>query len=118
MRPLRNREDLISLVAQHAPSAACAKAINENRATVLGGFNPVEGLPSYVVHVRSFHGREWIIAVLVDEGEQRYRVRYLDQVPWELWIGNVEYKRPLIDGDDHAREKMQCKVRRDTNPKT
>lgn len=117
MRPLRSREDLISLVAQHAPSAACARALSENRATVLGGFTPIEGLPSYVVYVRSFHGREWIIAVLADEGEQRYKIRNLDRIPWEHWIGSPEGTRPLIDGDRNAQERLKWH-RRNTSQNT
>lgn len=99
MKPLRTKNDLTALVAQHAPSTACARAIFENRAQVLGGFAPVEGLPSYVVHVRSYYGKDWFIAVLVDEAALRHRIRYLDDVPWELYIGKMNGKRPLIDGD-------------------
>lgn len=99
MKPLRTKNDLIALVAQHAPSNACARALSENRATVLGGFAPIEGLPSYVVHVRSYHGKDWFIAVLVDEPSLRHRIRYLEVVPWEMYIGKMNGKRPLIDGD-------------------
>lgn len=102
MKPLRSREDLLALVAHNAPSDACARAIQEDRATVLGGFNPVEGFPSYVVCVRSKHGREWIIAILVNEPDHKYHVRYLDSVPWEVYIGVKGGGRPLIDGDKNG----------------
>lgn len=110
MKPLRTRNDLTALVAQHAPSNACAKAISENRATVLGGFAPIEGLPGYIVHVCSFYKRKWIIAVLVDEAADRFRIRYLDEVPWSLWIGEIGGKRPLIDGD-HPTESAYKRMR-------
>lgn len=116
MRPLRSRSDLTALVAQHAPSKACARAIFENRATVLGGFNPAGGLPCFIVRVTSKHERTWLIAVDVDEPHHRYKIRYIDDVPWESWDGRFNGKR-LIDGDkplscSYERMKARKKCRR------
>jgi hypothetical protein len=113
MRPLRTRDDLIRLVAQHAPSRACATAVFDNRALVLGGFTAPECLPCYVVQVRSQHGREWLIAVEIDDAG-RQRVKYLDAVPWLYWDGRSDGRRPLIDGDsptEGAYQRMKARRR-------
>lgn len=112
MKPIRTRTDLFALAAQHAPSKACVRAISENRAQVLGGFTPVEGLPTLIVRVQSKHGREWLISVDVNEAERRYEYRYLEAVPWACWDGQSTGKRPLIDGDvpiEAAFQRMQAK---------
>lgn len=100
MRPLRTRDDLIRLVAQHAPSRACATAVIKNRATVLGGFTAPACLPCYIVRVRSDNGREWLIACEVDEDAGRHRIRRIDSVPWLHWDGRSDGTRHLIDGDN------------------
>ncbi len=104
MKPLRYRDDLIAMVARHVPSRACATALREDRATVLGGFTPAGRFPSYFVKVRSKHGREWLACVECDEDARKYTVSFPEdqQVPWESWQGEREGKRPLIDGDDPA----------------
>lgn len=98
MRPISTRADILAVAAQAAPSKACATAISENRATVLGGFTPAGGLPCFVVVVISKFGRQWILAVEVDEAAHRYRPKVLDAVPWIAWDGRIGGKR-LIDGD-------------------
>jgi hypothetical protein len=116
MKPIRSRTDLLALVAQHAPSKACARAISENRAHVLGGFTPVEGLPCFIVRVTSKHERTWIIAVDVDEPHHRYRFRFIDEIPWNNWDGTSGGER-LIDGDlpvAYAYERMQARRKRGT----
>lgn len=100
MRPIYSREELTDVVARHAPTKACATAMRENRATVLGGFKSPECLPCWIVRVKAKYGREWIIAVECDEQARRYSVKILDAVPWEHWIGSTSGRRPLIDGDD------------------
>lgn len=111
MRPLRTRTDLLAIAAQHAPSKACATAIHENRATVLGGFTPAGGLPTFIVRVVSRRGREWLIGIEVDEAAYRYRIRYIEDVPWAFWDGQIGGRR-LIDGDvpnNAAFERMKAR---------
>jgi hypothetical protein len=48
--------------------------------------------------VVSKHGREWLIGIEINEAAYKYRVVYLDAVPWESWDGRMSGKR-LIDGD-------------------
>jgi hypothetical protein len=113
-RPLQTRSDLIALVARHAPSKACARAISEGRATVLGGFAAPKHLPCFIVRVTSKHDREWLIAVDVDEAAYRFRVRSVEAVPWQHWDGRSDGKRPLIDGDrprEMAYERMKARRR-------
>lgn len=98
-RPLRSRADLLELVAQHPPTKACATALGERRSTVLGGFTPTEGLPCWIILVKSWRGREWIIAVECDEAKFEFNVKYLDAVPWKCWAGKIGGRNPLIDGD-------------------
>jgi hypothetical protein len=99
MKPLRSKDDLTALAARHAPTKACASAMKENRAVVLGGFTAPGTLPCYIVRVTSRHGRVWDICVECDEQARSYRVRVLDQVPWQHWAGRSDGKHPLIDGD-------------------
>jgi hypothetical protein len=113
MKPLRTRDDLLRLVAQHAPSRACATAVFDNRALVLGGFTAPECFPCYIVRVRSKHGREWFIACDVDEDTGRHQIRHIEAVPWRYWVGRSDGRRPLIDGDDPIRSSYQrMKARR------
>jgi hypothetical protein len=74
--------------------------MRDRRSTVLGGFTPAEGFPSWIVEVVSVHGRRWIIAVECDEAKFEFHIKYLEAVPWECWAGTAGGSRPLIDGDN------------------
>jgi hypothetical protein len=96
------REDLTDVAARHAPTNACATAMRQQRAVVLGGFATPGTLPCWIVRVDSKRGKQWFIAVDCDEANVKYGVRYLesDEVPWEDWIGKSTGRRILIDGDE------------------
>lgn len=118
-RPLHTRNDLIDLVAPHAPTQACSRAIREGRSTVLGGFTPPEGLPYWLVAVTSRFGRQWLIAVVCDENENRFRIEYPSAVRWDHWDGRSD-GRDLRDGDNPTwyalqRAKAKRNVRRTPN---
>lgn len=109
MKPIHTRDQLLALVARNAPTTACGRAIREQGATVLGGFNPVESLPGWVVQVN-----RWTIAILCDEQAQVYKVRYLDAIPWQNWLGRIGGRDPLRDGDKpylSALKRMQARNR-------
>ena len=116
-RPLRTRDELLELVAQHAPTKACATAMREDRAIVLGGFNPVEDFPGWVVRITSRRDREWIVAVECDEVAYKFKVLHLTTVPWANWAGRSTGLNPLIDGDSpnqsafmRMKARMKCSV--------
>jgi hypothetical protein len=72
--------------------------MDEDRATVLGGFTPVEGLPYWLVQVRSRHGRVWLIGITCDDHNNRFGVIYPERIDWENWDGRTG-GRSLRDGD-------------------
>lgn len=122
MKPFNARTDIFALAARHAPSKACVTAISENRATLLGGFTPAGGLPRFIVSVTSKRGKQWNIAIIVDEEANRYRIEWPETVPWASWDGRINGKR-LIDGDEpteSAFKRMQERRRhgRDTEATT
>lgn len=115
MKPIRSRDELTALVARHAPTNACASAMREKRAVVLGGFAAPGTFPCWIVRVESKRGTIWYVAVDVDEENYRMRIRYLGSVPWQNWIGSSTGSRPLIDGDEPAKYaflRMQAKRRK------
>lgn len=86
--------------------------MREDRATVLGGFNPVEDFPGWIVSITSMRGREWIMAVECDEKNYKYVVKHLSVVPWANWKGRSTGLNPLIDGDSprlSAFERMKAR---------
>jgi len=99
-RPLHNRSDLIASLV--APTRACARAISEGRAEVLGGFTPPGGLPCYIVRVEGRHGSEWLLGLEVDEESRTFHPRRFESVPWASWDGRAT-GRSLKDGDDPQR---------------
>lgn len=98
MKPIRNRDELIALIAENAPTKACVRAIKEDGATVCGGFKSPAGLNGWIVQIKAKHGSQWIIAVYCDETAHRYSIRRLKRVPWLRWLGQSTGRR-LIDGD-------------------
>lgn len=101
MKPLRRRQDIIDLAFLNAPTNACAAAMQSTlcKTILLGSFTAVEGLPGWVVEVTSLFNRSWRIAVLSDEINRRYTIRYLDTIPWATWDGDWAGRNPLRDGD-------------------
>ena len=60
--------------------------MREDRAIVLGGFNPVEDFPGWVVRITSRRDREWIVAVeLPEDGLQGWAADTLGEAAaWAL----------------------------------
>lgn len=105
MNPTRfqSRSDLCLYAAKHVPLRSCARAINEGRVELLGGFSSIPPLsdPGFLLKVTSRHGREWIIAISIDEIKHRYKVWIAGpEIPWWYWMGCVDGpRRPAYDGD-------------------
>ena len=79
----------------------------------LGSFTAVEGFPGWVVHVTSPHGREWLIAVLIDEVARTQKIRYIETVPWAEWAGTSNGTNRLRDGEVPKRaafERMKARA--------
>jgi len=98
-KPLRSRDDLLALVTPHAPSAACKRAILEDRILVLGSFIAPGGFPQLVVSVTSYHGRTWFIGLEIDEEEYEFRILYPKSITWSQWTGGRYRKNEAYDGD-------------------
>lgn len=95
MRPIRHRNDLIDMAIRNAPTKAVAR-LGQQGATVLGGFNPVESLPGWIVRIG---GR--LVGIEIDDARKKYRIVYLTDVPWKNWLGKKGGTNPLVDGDQH-----------------
>ena len=99
--PLRTRTDLLRLLRPYAISAACGRAMDEDRVTVLGSFAVPGGFPRYMVRVISKSRREWLLALVVDDVDYQYRVaQNLIKIPWSQWQGDPDRRHPLLDGDE------------------
>lgn len=114
MKPLRTRNDLIELAQRHAPTKACERTMRMYGATVLGGFTFAGGNQGWIVTVSD----KWNIAIICHETARKYSIDYLDDVPWTGWLGRINGKRPLVDGDCpalcslqrlRARSKERCR---------
>lgn len=107
MKLIRTREDLLEMAARCAPTTAIGVRIRTNGATVLGGFNPVERFPGWIVR-SGFR----LIGIELDECNRRYRICYPATVPWANWRGQSDGKWPLVDGDrpiESALERMKAR---------
>lgn len=88
-RHIRDRADLITLVAKEALAPACRRACTTGKVEVLGGFGaiPPSLLPGWILQITAKHGTVFLIAVVPDATRLRYRVRSVEEVPWHLWVG-------------------------------
>ena len=98
-RPLNRKTDLVAIAREYAPTKACARAIDEGRAIVLGGFNYPGGFPRWIVRVTSRHDKTWYIAILADEECTRFRIEYPTLIFWRHWAGVIGRNHPVYDGD-------------------
>lgn len=91
MTRIETREDLLEYAAEHAPAKACARAIREGRASVLGGYRGIQprGLDGWVIRVDSRHGRTWFVGVLEDRERHRLLVDRLDHYANAVYVGRL-----------------------------
>lgn len=114
-KPLRTRDDLLALVKAYAPTKACASAIEDGRAIVVGGFRDENVFPGYVVQVRSRHNRVWTVHLPISESTMMILTpRWRWTIDWKDWDGVFGGKRPLIDGDQHKPEWKELYAQRPT----
>lgn len=103
MRLLRTRNDLLSLISPHAPTSACARAISEGRAIVLGGFNSPQGFYFLAEVPRAGHQTPRIFKALYNESKGDYKVSVEHDnrgIAWHEWAGReTNPVFDLIDGD-------------------
>ena len=74
--------------------------MREGLITTHGGFTSSEGLPGWIVEIKSKRDRRWLIAIWCDEKTYQFYVEYLNAIPWAMWQGDSNGERPLIDGDN------------------
>ena len=92
MERIRDRADIIALVARSAASPACRRACLTGKVEVLGGFSelPPSDKPGWILQITAKHGTVFLIGVIPNDLQHRYQVWTLEEVPWHLWVG-----RPL-----------------------
>ena len=94
---IRDRKELIDFLQETLIRSPLRALLNKNE--LLGGFDPMlESEPGWIVLVTSETGKEWLIGVLPGPG-RKFKIRYLDKIPWENWVGNLPY-RELFRGDN------------------
>lgn len=103
----QNRSDLIHQISDGIPSHMCREAILTGTVQVLGGFNkiPPSICPGWIIVITSKRGTIWTAALLFDEYRHKYRVMFVDEVPWEEWAGNMDRcltppQYNIYDGDN------------------
>jgi len=101
-----SRTALLEEAIRLSPTRGCRRAIQDDRADVLGGFRtiPPFGLPGWILRVRSRHGRTWLLAVMVDEVKHVYTASFVDEVPWLEWVGRTDRKGWSPYDGDHPKE--------------
>ena len=106
MKPFQTRTDIIQYARAHINSRACEQAFG-HEVELLGGFDPVvpSKFPGWIMRVVSRFGRTWHIAVTIDDhAPPRYRVWFVDEVPWATWRGKIRTPpSPIYDGDHPKR---------------
>lgn len=96
---ITSRTGLIGLFTEKAIDPACKRALQGGgTVTLWGGFDrlPPTGLAGWVAHVRSEHGREWILALVADDVGHRYLCNKITAIPWQYWAGhyNEDFWKP------------------------
>ena len=94
---IRNRNDLIEYVINHAPYKAIERALLEGEVENYGAFSTIVAereTSGWKIRVKSKTGKEWILIVLADGV-----VAVIDLVMWENWIGDHRLDNILYAGD-------------------
>jgi hypothetical protein len=95
---IRDRSDLIALVAKRAPVVSCRRACLTDRVENLGAFLFYGTRGGWVVRVHTT--RDHYVSVV--PGRCGVQVGVLEQVPWEVWIG--DQGEQILYRGDHPEE--------------
>ena len=99
---LLDRTGLIDLVARKTNIPAVKRACLTGKVEVLGGFDPLDDEPGWVVRITAKHGTKYLIAVVPRPPTQEYSVYTLDEVPWHTWVGTrISRERYSVYAGDH-----------------
>ena len=96
---IRNRNDLIKYVTDHAPYRAVERALLEGQVENYGGFVHIlfrKGLLGWVVKVTSKTGKIWLLAIPVANRP----IGVINKVFWQYWIGDISSNNNLYTGDN------------------
>ena len=95
---IRNRNDLIKYVVDHAPYKAIERALLEGEVENYGAFEEIlaTDFPGWIIKVKSKSGREWFLTISPKTEE----VIVIKEVPWNGWMGNHRPENPLYAGDN------------------
>ena len=90
---LTTRNALLQFVVESTDLSALRRAIHLGEVAFYGGFIkvPPGESPGWIFRIKSEWGRVWHVAILADDSVRRYRLRYLEQVPWRYW----DVKQPI-----------------------
>lgn len=97
---IRTRNDLIYWLMNHAPRRAIARAMEEGKIEVCGGFSRIPCTPcrdGWIIRITSIFNKTWIIAVKPQLWEG-YRAYIIPKIPWEYYIGDKSDNK-LYKGD-------------------
>ncbi len=110
MKTWLNKTQLLNWLDDHAPTKSVQRALVSGLpVTILGGFRPLpnSNSPGWIVLVNSKSGREYYIAIAVNNFRDP-RAYLIDYIDWASYCGDKS-KHPLYRGDipEYAEEHKQ-----------
>jgi len=105
MKTWLNKNQLLAWLDNHAPTKSVQRALVSGLpVTILGGFKPLpdSNSPGWIIVVNSKTGREYYIAIAVNNFREP-RAYLIDHIDWASYTGG---SHPLYQGDipEHAVE--------------
>ena len=118
MKTWLNKNQLLAWLDQNAPTKSVQRALVSGLpVTILGGFKPLpnSNSPGWIVLVNSKAGREYYIAIAVNNFRDP-RAYLIDHIDWASYCGDKS-KHPLYRGDvaEYAMEQKSLGVIERTN---
>ncbi len=111
MQRIETRTQLIEFISTSGLSHALSRACHRGAVKVLGGFSQIlpsaDSPPGWIVEVTSEFDHTWYVAVYPDESRRIFRVRFVNEVPWEFYVATgYSFAYSLYFGD-HPDESMR-----------
>ena len=102
---IRNRNELIEFLEEHAPNPSIARALQEGTVENLGGFFGGAAGDYWVMRVISRFNKIWYVATRPRIFQKEYHAYELKEVSWEFWEGDKSTNK-LYQGDNPKEYKL------------
>ncbi len=113
---IRNRNDLMEYLADHAPQPCIRRAVEAGGVENLGLFY-IDPSHKLIAKVVSEHGKVWYVVFHHHVCVNRPKLYVTNNVPWDKWRGDNPPATPLMLGDhpDRYKELRDESNRENTN---